>query len=141
MTAILQAVGLGLAIGMIAGAAGLDGSARGGITLLAALIGLFAGGIAASADDDSVIVGAVFGFLGAGLACVVVSDVVAGARRRGGAGTGALGFIITMTAFVVAGIAILVPVLALLPLIGLVWLGLARRRRAQRKYEGLRVLR
>jgi hypothetical protein len=34
-----------------------------------------------------------------------------------------------------------VPVLALLPLIGLVWLGLARRRRAQRKYEGLRVLR
>ena len=141
LSAILQAVGLGIAIGMIAGAAGLDGSARGGITLLAAIIGLAAGVIAASADDDSVIVGAIFGFLGACLGCIVVSDVVAGARRRGGAGTGALGFIITVTAIAIAGISILVPPLALVPLIGLLWLGFARRRRAQRKYEGLRVLR
>jgi hypothetical protein len=141
MTAILQAIGLGLAIGMIVGTTGLEGSARGGITLVAGFIGVAAGGIAASADDDSVLVGAIFGFLGAALACVIVSDVIAGARRRGGAGTGALGFIVVMFALAVAGISILFPPLALLPLIGLIWLGLARRRRAQRKYEGLRVLR
>ena len=141
MTAILQAVGLGLAIGMIVGTTGLEGSARGGITLVAGFIGLAAGGIAASADDDSVLVGFVFGFLGAAIACVIVSDVIAGARRRRGAGTGALGFIVVMFALAVAGITILFPPLALIPLSALIWLGLARRRRAQRKYEGLRVLR
>ena len=141
MTAILQAVGLGLAIGMIVGTTGLEGSARGGITLVAGFIGLATGAIAASADDDSVLVGAVFGFLGAALACVIVSDVIAGARRRRGAGTGALGFIVVMFALAIAGATILFPPFALIPLIGLIWLGLARRRRAQRKYEGLRVLR
>jgi len=141
MTAILQAVGLGLAIGMIVGTTGLEGSARGGITLVAGFVGLAAGAIAASADDDSVLVGAVFGFLGAALACVIVSDVIAGARRRRGAGTGALGFIVAMVALAIAGATILFPPFALVPLIGLIWLGLARRRRAQRKYEGLRVLR
>src|SRR6476469_2111880 len=141
MTAILQAVGLGLAIGMIVGTTGLEGSARGGITLVGGFIGLAAGAIAAAADDDSVLVGAVFGFLGAALACVIVSDVIAGARRRRGAGTGALGFIVAMVALAIAGATILFPPFALIPLIGLVWLGLARRRRAQRKYEGLRVLR
>ena len=141
MTAILQAVGLGLAIGMIVGTTGLEGSARGGITLVAGFVGLAAGAIAASADDDSVLVGAVFGFLGAALACVIVSDVIAGARRRRGAGTGALGFIVAMVALAIAGATILFPPFALIPLIGLIWLGLARRRRAQRKYEGLRVLR
>ena len=141
MTAILQAVGLGLAIGMIVGTTGLEGSARGGITLVGGFIGLAAGAIAASADDDSVLVGAVFGFLGAALACVIVSDVIAGARRRRGAGTGALGFIVAMFALAIAGATILFPPFALIPLIGLIWLGLARRRRAQRKYEGLRVLR
>jgi cytochrome bd-type quinol oxidase subunit 2 len=141
MTAILQAVGLGLAIGMIVGTTGLEGSARGGITLVAGFVGLAAGAIAASADDDSVLVGAVFGFLGAALACVIVSDVIAGARRRRGAGTGALGFIVAMFALAIAGATILFPPFVLIPLIGLIWLGLARRRRAQRKYEGLRVLR
>jgi len=141
MTAILQAVGLGLAIGMIVGTTGLEGSARGGITLVGGFIGLAAGAIAAAADDDSVLVGAVFGFLGAALACVIVSDVIAGARRRRGAGTGALGFIVAMVALAIAGATILFPPFALVALIGLIWLGLARRRRAQRKYEGLRVLR
>ena len=38
-------------------------------------------------------------------------------------------------------VALVVPVLVLLVLVGLVWLGIARHRRAQKKHAGLRVLR
>jgi hypothetical protein len=139
--AICQALGIGIAVGALAGATGFEGSARGGMTLLMAGVGLAAGIISASADDESVILGALAGLAGAALACAVISDVVAGAGRRGADGARALGFIVALAALAVAGLSILLPPLALLPAVGLAYLARARRQRAQRKYEGLRVLR
>jgi uncharacterized membrane protein YeaQ/YmgE (transglycosylase-associated protein family) len=139
--ATCQALGIGIGIGIIAGATGLEGSARGGMTLLAAIIGLVAGIITASAGDAGVLTDAIAGLIGAAVGCIVLSDVVAGARRRRGSGVGALGFIVTLAGIVVAAVSIAIPALALVSFLALIWIGIARRRRAQRKYEGLRVLR
>jgi ABC-type multidrug transport system fused ATPase/permease subunit len=131
----LSDVGIGIAIGMLAGTTGTHGSARGRMTLLAAVIGLVAGFLLASA------LGAVLALVGAVLACLVISDLIAGASRREGSGGGALAFIVALAALVVIAVALLIPVAILLVVIALVWLGITRHRRAQRKHAGLRVLR
>jgi hypothetical protein len=131
---VLTQLGIGIAIGMLAGTTGLHGSARGRMTLLAAVIGLVAGFLL---DGP---VGALLAAIGAVVACLVVSDVVSGAGRREGS-SGALGFLIGIAALIVIAVALVVPVLVLLVLIGLVWLGISRHRRAQKKHAGLRVLR
>lgn len=133
-------LGIGIAIGMLAGTTGTRGSARGRMTLLAAVIGLIAGFLLAGGADLSTPLGAFFCLLGAVVGCLVVSDVVSGASRREG-GAGALGFLVSLAALVVVAVALLLPALTLLVLIGLAWLGFARHRRAQRKHAGLRVLR
>ncbi|MGB7589477.1 MAG: hypothetical protein WBM00_12305 [Solirubrobacterales bacterium] len=136
-------LGIGIAVGMLAGTTGTRGSARGRMTLLAAAIGLVLGFLLAGAADLASIVGAIFCLVGAVVACLVISDVVSGASRRRGAGSGpgALGFLISLAALVVVAISILLKPLPVLLLAGLVWLGVARHRRAQRKHAGLRVLR
>jgi hypothetical protein len=134
-------VGIGLAIGMLAGTTGTRGSARGRMTLLAAVIGLVVGFLLAGSADLSSPVGALFCILGAVLGCLVISDVVSGASRREGGGTGGLGFLVSLAALVVVAVALLLPVLVLVVAVALVWLGAARHRRAQRKHAGLRVLR
>jgi hypothetical protein len=131
----LTELGIGIAIGMLAGTTGTHGSARGRMTLLAAVIGLVAGFLLDGA------LGAVLALVGAVLACLVVSDLIAGASRREGSGGGALAFIIALAALVVIAAALLLPVLVLLVVVGLAWLGISRHRRAQRKHAGLRVLR
>ncbi len=141
LSGIFLELGIGVAIGMLTGATGLHGSARGRMTLLAAAIALVVGFLLAGTADLSAGAGAFFCLLGAAIACVVVSDVVHGASRREGSGSGALGFMVSLAALIVVGIAILLPVLTLLVLVGLVWLAAARHRRAQRKHAGLRVLR
>jgi hypothetical protein len=133
-------LGIGVAIGMLAGTTGTRGSARGRMTLLAAAIGLIVGFLLAGSADLSGILGALFCAVGAALGCIVVSDVVSGAGRREGGG-GAIGFLVSLAALVVVALALLLPVLTLLVLVALVWLGIARHRRAQRKHAGLRVLR
>jgi hypothetical protein len=133
-------LGIGIAIGMLAGAAGTRGSARGRMTLLAAVIGLAVGILLAGTADLSPLLGGLFCLVGAVLACLVISDVVHGASRREGGG-GALGFLVSLAAVIVAVAAVLLPVLTLIAVIALVWLGVMRRRRAQRKHAGLRVLR
>jgi hypothetical protein len=130
----LTQLGIGLAIGMLAGTTGLHGSARGRMTLLAAVIGLLAGFLLEGP------LGALLGAIGAIAACLVVSDVVSGAGRREGS-SGALGFLIGLAALIVIAVALVAPVLVLVVLVGLVWLGIARHRRAQKKHAGLRVLR
>jgi len=131
---VLSELGIGIAIGMLAGTTGLHGSARGRMTLLAAVIGLIAGFLL---DGP---VGALLALLGAVAACLVVSDVVSGAGRREGS-SGALGFLVGLAALVVIAISLLLPVLVILVLLALVWLGVSRHRRAQKKHAGLRVLR
>jgi hypothetical protein len=120
---------------MLAGTTGTHGSARGRMTILAAVIGLIAGFLL---DGP---LGAILGLLGAGSACVVISDLVSGASRREGSRGGALGFLVALAALVVVAISILLPVLVLLVVLGLAWLGISRHRRSKRKHAGLRVLR
>ena len=131
----LTDLGIGFAIGMLAGTTGTQGGARGRMVLLAAIVGLIAGFLA-----DSVL-GAVVAAVGAAVACLVISDLVFGASRRDGSGAGALGFIVALAALVVLAIALLFSWLEILVALALVWLGVSRHRRAQRKHAGLRVLR
>jgi hypothetical protein len=138
---ICLVLGIGVAIGMLAGTTGTHGSARGRMTLLAAAIGLVAGFLLAGPADLDTLVAALLCLLGAVVACVVVSDVVAGAGRREGGGSGALGFLVSLGALLVVAIAILLSPAVLLVIVGLVWMGISRHRRAQRKHAGLRALR
>jgi hypothetical protein len=132
---ILSDLGIGIAIGMLAGTTGTHGSARGRMTLLAAVIGLIVGFLVDGA------LGGLLGLLGATAACIVTSDLVAGAGRREGSGSAALGFFVALAAVVVLVVAFVFPILEIVVLLGLVWLGVARHRRSQRKHAGLRVLR
>jgi hypothetical protein len=133
-------LGIGVAIGMLTGSTGLRGSARGRMTLLAGAIGLIAGVLLAGPADVSWVAAAILGLLGAVVACIVVSDVVHGAGRREGSGAGALGFMLSLAALFVVAVTIVFHYFSLLVLAGLVWLAVSRRRRAQRKHAGLRVL-
>jgi chromate transport protein ChrA len=132
---LLQDLGIGFAIGMLAGTTGTQGGARGRMVLLAAIVGLVAGFLI-----DGVL-GALLALVGAAVACLVISDLVFGASRREGSGGGALGFIVALAALVVLAIALLVPIVIIVVAIALIWLGYNRHRRNQRKHAGLRVLR
>ena len=92
----LTELGIGIAIGMLAGTTGTHGSARGRMTLLAAVIGLVAGFLL-----DGPLGAAARRRSARSSACVVVSDLVAGAGRREGSGSGALGFIVALAALIV----------------------------------------
>ena len=131
----LEDLGIGIAIGMLAGTTGTQGSARGRMVLLAAIVGLVVGIVIDS------IVGGIIAAVGGGAACLVISDLVFGASRREGSGAGALGFIVALVALIVLAIALLVPIVIIVVAIALIWLGISRHRRAQRKHAGLRVLR
>ncbi len=134
-------LGVGIAIGMLAGTTGTHGSARGRMTILAGVIALVIGFLLSGSAEVSSLAGAFFCLVGAVFACLVVSDVVSGAGRREGGGSGALGFLVSVAALIVLAIAILISPAILLIIAALVWLGISRRRRAQRKHAGLRVLR
>jgi hypothetical protein len=131
----LTQLGIGIAIGMLAGTTGTHGSARGRMTILAAVIGLIAGFLL---DGP---LGAVLALLGAVAACLVISDLVFGAGRRQGGSGGALGFLVALGALIDVAISLLLPILVILVALALAWLGFARHRRAQRKHAGLRILR
>jgi len=132
---LLTDLGIGIAIGMLAGTTGTHGSARGRMTLLAAVIGLVAGFLLDGLG------GAVVTLIGAALGCIVISDVVHGASRREGSGAGALAFFVALAALVVVALALLLAPAVILVVLALIWLGVTRYRRAQRKHAGLRVLR
>jgi hypothetical protein len=131
----LSDLGIGIAIGMLAGTTGTHGSARGRMTLLAVVIGLVVGFLIDGA------LGALLAGLAAAGACLVISDLAAGAGRRQGSRAGALGFIVALVALVVFALALLVPIAIVLVAVALAWLGISRHRRARRKHAGLRVLR
>ena len=134
-------LGIGIAIGMLAGTTGTHGSARGRMTILAAAIGLVVGFLVSGSADLSAPLGALLCLAGAVFACIVVSDVVSAAGRREGSGSAALGFLVSVAALIVVAIAILISPAVIVVLAALAWLGASRRRRAQRKHAGLRVLR
>jgi hypothetical protein len=131
----LKELGVGIAIGMLAGTMGTHGSARGRMTILAAVIGLIVGFLI---DGP---LGAVIALVGSVGACIVISDLVAGAGRREGGRGGAIGFLVGLAAMIVVLLALFFNLAIILVVIALAWLGISRHRRSQRKHAGLRVLR
>ncbi len=136
---ICLAAGIGISIGMFAGTTGLEGAARGRMTLLSVVIGLAFGYLVSSVSDGPVLAAIFSTAVFAGLSCAVISGVIAGASRRGG--TAALAFITIFVALLIAVVSIVVPPVAILPSAALIWLAISRNRRADRKHAGLRVLR
>jgi hypothetical protein len=138
--AICQGIGLALAAGIFGGASGRRGVV-GFLLAAAAAIGgavLFTASLATT--DHAAWPGVPLGgFLGV-VSFGVVNGVVTGAQARAG-GASSIGMMVALAALVLAGLSLFVEPVALVALLAILWLGSARRRRAQRKYEGLRVLR
>jgi hypothetical protein len=135
-----QGVGLALAAGAFAGASGRRG-AIGIALLIAAVVGgaaLF--GLSLETEDHPAYPGWPVGAPLAAFSFLVVRDI-AGAAGRRAEGAGFTAALIALAALALAGLSILLPPVALLALAGLLWLYAGRRRRAARKYEGLRTLR
>jgi hypothetical protein len=138
--ATCQGIGLALAAGTFGGASGRRGVV-GSLLAAAAAIGggVMFGASLATADHPAWPgwpVGAAIALITFG----IVNGVVAGAHARH-EGASAIGIIVALAALVLAGLSLLWSPLALVALLAVAWLGSARRRRAQRKHEGLRVLR
>src|SRR5829696_1152989 len=147
--AICQGLGLAIAAGLILGVIfPLVMPPWGGIAG-AAPIGVLAAGAALNGADEPLWPALPVGVLGAGLAAVITRDVAAGAiRRQRDQVTGAevqapsgVTVIVVLAAVAVAGISLVLEPFSLLALVALTFLWLSRRRQAERKHEGLRVLR
>lgn len=134
---VLQAIGLGTAVGVLAALM----PTRAGAGALAIFLGLLLGvAVTASADLASWLV-AVFA-AASSLASGAAFGLFAGVRSRlGGAGIGGLVLYAVAAAAVIAAVSLLFAPLGALALIALGWLGFAARRRADEKYAGLRILR
>ena len=138
--AACQGAGLAVAAGALAGAPGRR-EGVGTLLLIAAVIGgaiLF--GVSLSSEDHPAWPGWPLGGAIAAFSFFVVSDFAAGAAARAD-GAGFIAGLVALTALATAGLSIILPPLGLVALAALVYLALARRGRASRKYEGLRSLR
>ncbi len=138
--AACQGVGLAVAAGALAGAPGRRGTVS-TVLLTAAVIGgalLF--GASLAGEDHPAWPGWPVGAAIAWLSFAVVSDFATGAAARADGG-GFIAGLIALAALAAGGLSVLVQPLGLVALAGIAYLGLARRERASRKYEGLRSLR
>lgn len=125
--------GIGVGLGVVL--AGILGAVR-GAAVLAALLGAVAGALVGLgiADPEEAIAGAVGGLLGGFGASLIVTAALGRGGTRGA------------TAFLVAFAGIGLAVLALVPIVGYVEavtlpvLGARLRRRADGRYQGLRIL-
>jgi hypothetical protein len=138
--ATCQGLGLALAAGTFAGASGRRGVVGFLLAAAAAIGGAVMFGASLATADHPAWPGWPVGAAIAVITFGIVNGVVAGAQTRH-EGASAIGVIVALAALVLAGLSLLWSPLALVALLAVVWLGSARRRRAQRKHEGLRVLR
>jgi hypothetical protein len=147
--AICQGLGLAIAAGLILGVVFPPVMPTWGAIVGVAPIGVLAAGAALNGADEAVWPALPVGVLGSGVAAAVTRDVAAGAiRRQRDQVTGAeaqapsgITVIVVLAAVVVAALSLIVEPVSLVVLAALAWLWFARRQRAQRKHEGLRVLR
>jgi hypothetical protein len=147
--AICQGLGLAIAAGLILGVVFPPIMPTWGAVVGAAPIGVLAAGAALNGAGESVWPALPVGAIGAGFAAVVSRDVASGAiRRQRDRVTGAdvqspsgVTVIVVLVAVVVAGISLVIEPFSLVVLVALSWVWVSRRRRAERKHEGLRVLR
>jgi hypothetical protein len=149
LLAICQGLGLAIAVGLILGVVFPPIMPGWGAVVGAAPLGVLAAGAALNGADEAVWPALPVGVIGAGLAAVVARDVASGAaRRQQDQLTGAdrqassgVTAIVVLTAVVVAAVSLVFKPFSLLVLVALLWLWISRRRQAERKHEGLRVLR
>ncbi len=152
--AICQGLGLALAAGLIIGVVVPPITPGWGPAVAAAPLGFFACAAALTGADEPLWPAVPVGALGAAFAALVVHDVVAGASRRERSGeadrltepppTMASVQLVTWVVLVAAVLAlasIFAPPVSIVAAAALVWLWVNRRRQAERKHEGLRVLR
>src|SRR5262245_5326620 len=147
--AICQGLGLAIAAGLILGVVLPPIMPTWGAVVGAAPIGVLAAGAALNGADEALWPALPVGILGAGLAAVVSRDVAAGAVRRQRdrvtgvdvqAPSGVTVFVV-LAAILIAGISLVLEPFSLVVLLALIVLLVSRRRQAERKHEGLRVLR
>jgi hypothetical protein len=147
--AICQGLGFAIAAGLILGVVFPPIMPTWGAVVGVAPLGVLAAGAALNGADEALWPAIPVGLIGSGLAAAVTRDVAAGAiRRQRDQVTGAevqapsgVTVIVVLVAVVVAVISLVLEPVSLAVLFALVWLGVSRRQRAQRKHEGLRVLR
>jgi hypothetical protein len=149
LLAICQGLGLAIAVGLIIGVVVPPIMPAWGAVAGAAPLGVLAAGAALNGADEALWLALPVGVIGAGLAAIVSRDVASGAARRQQDGTvaanaqapGGVTAIVVLAAAVVAGVSLVLKPFSLLVLLALIWLWFSRRRQAERKHEGLRVLR
>jgi hypothetical protein len=138
--ATCQGIGLAVATGTFGGASGRRGAVGIALAAAAAIGGGILFAISLSNRGHPAWPGVPLGILIALFAFGVVSAVVAGAQARA-RGASSIGLIVAVIALIAAALSVLLEPFGLVAFAALLWLASARRRRAQRKYEGLRVLR
>jgi small-conductance mechanosensitive channel len=115
------------------------------LELALAVLGATLGGLLAAGSlaegGESAVLGLVIGVLCAVLAWVAIGGILERARQRLGEGAGMLDVFADGAALLLAAVAILVPPLSFLALIGFVVLLVRGRGQTDRKYAGLRILR
>jgi hypothetical protein len=147
--AICQGLGLAIAAGLILGVVLPPIMPTWGAVAGAAPIGVLAAGAALNGADEAVWPALPVGVFGAGFAAVVTRDVASGAiRRQTDRITGpdvqtpsGITVLVVLAAVVIAGVSLVLEPVSLVVLLALSWLWISRRRQAERKHEGLRVLR
>jgi len=149
LLAICQGLGLAIAVGLIIGVVVPPIMPAWGAVAGAAPLGVLAAGAALNGADQALWPALPVGVIGAGLAAIVSRDVASGAvRRQQGELAGpqaqapsGVTAIVVLAAAVVAGVSLVLKPFSVLVLLALIWVWASRRRRADRKHEGLRVLR
>ncbi len=142
-----QGIGLALAAGTVAGAVAGAIRLAGPPLYICGTLGVVGGailfGLSLEAADHPAwpgwVVGAILALGAFGLTAVIVA--AAGRRAEEQGSGGSLAVIVVFAALVLAALSLLIPPISLLALLAALWLALSRRRAADRKYEGLRVLR
>jgi len=148
LIALSQALGLALSVGVLIGAVVPPVMPAWGVAAGAAPLGAVVALASLNAEDEAVWPALPIGILAAGFAAIVIAEVAGGAARRErgaeqvaaqpAAGVSA---ILIGSAALLAALTLFVPPVALVALAALAWIWGSRRRRAQAKHEGLRVLR
>jgi len=149
LLAICQGLGLAIAVGLIIGVVVPPIMPTWGAIVGAAPLGILAAGAALNGADEALWPAVPVGVIGSGIAAAVTRDVASGAARRQqdrmtGAdmqAPGGVTLIVVVAAAIVAAVSLVLKPFSLLVLLALCWLWVSRRRRAERKHEGLRVLR
>ncbi len=138
-----QGIGLALAAGAIIGAVlRLAGPGA----ALAAVAGAVAFALSLSGNDHAAWPGIPAGAVVGALGFLVARGITAGATARAqaseqGGSAVAIAGTVALAAVAIAVLATLLPPISLALLVAFVWMAAGQRRRASRKYEGLRILR